>query len=215
MIKWYWWAKKEIHLWHKREWKKGWQIRRNVNGIITVKACGWVVTEPIREGWVIGMESGRVRQHATLKSGTMGKLQIRGLVECVGWMWMCMHWAAGCVCQLLSNWAVRPSEKLQKCHAFIKQDRRLGLNGWFRGTRRGSLALLQGIFPTQGLNPGLRHCRQILYQLSHPGSPRILEWVAYPFSSTSPRPRNWTRDFCIASKFLTNWAMREAHSQEH
>ena len=36
-------------------------------------------------------------------------------------------------------------------------------------------------FPTQGSNPGLPHCRQILYQLSHKGSPRILEWVAYPF----------------------------------
>jgi len=31
----------------------------------------------------------------------------------------------------------------------------------------GSLSLLQGIFPTQGLNPGLPHCRWILYQLSH------------------------------------------------
>ena len=42
----------------------------------------------------------------------------------------------------------------------------------------GSLSLLQGIFPTQGLNPGLPHCRQILHQLSHQGSPRILEWIA-------------------------------------
>ena len=31
----------------------------------------------------------------------------------------------------------------------------------------GSLSLLRGIFPTQGSNPGLPHCRQILYQLSH------------------------------------------------
>ena len=38
---------------------------------------------------------------------------------------------------------------------------------------------------TQGLNPGLLHCRQILYQLSHQGSPRILQWVAYPFSMES------------------------------
>ena len=30
--------------------------------------------------------------------------------------------------------------------------------------------LLQGIFPTQGLNPGLPHCRQMLYRLSHQGS---------------------------------------------
>ena len=49
----------------------------------------------------------------------------------------------------------------------------------------GSFFLLQGIFLTQGLNPGLPHCRQILYQLSHKGSPRILEWVAYPFSGGS------------------------------
>ena len=34
-------------------------------------------------------------------------------------------------------------------------------------------SLLQGIFPTQGSNPGLPHCRQILYQLSHKGSPFI------------------------------------------
>ena len=34
----------------------------------------------------------------------------------------------------------------------------------------GSLSLLQGIFPTQGLNPGLPHCWRILYQLSDKGS---------------------------------------------
>ena len=52
----------------------------------------------------------------------------------------------------------------------------------------GSLSLLQGVFPTQGSNPGLLCCRQILYQLSHKGSPRILEWVACPFSSGSSQP---------------------------
>ena len=46
----------------------------------------------------------------------------------------------------------------------------------------GSLSLLQEIFQTQGSNAGLRHYRQIRYQLSHQESPRILEWVAYPFS---------------------------------
>ena len=35
----------------------------------------------------------------------------------------------------------------------------------------GSLSLLQGIFPTQGLSPCLPHCRWILYELSHKGSP--------------------------------------------
>ena len=48
-----------------------------------------------------------------------------------------------------------------------------------KNTGMGCHALLQGIFPTQGVNPGLPHCRQILYHLSHWGSPRILEWVAY------------------------------------
>ena len=73
-----------------------------------------------------------------------------------------------------------------------------------------SHSLLQGIFPTQGSNPGLPHCRKILYQLSHKRNPRILEWVAYPFSSESSRPRNWTKVSCIADRFFTNWAIREA-----
>ena len=60
----------------------------------------------------------------------------------------------------------------------------------------GSLSLLQGIFPTQGSNPGLPHGRWILYQLSHQGNARILEWVAYPISSRSSRPRNRTRVSC-------------------
>ena len=51
-------------------------------------------------------------------------------------------------------------------------------------------AHLQGIFPTQGSNSGLPHCRQILYQLSLKGSPRILEWVAYPFSRGPSQLRN-------------------------
>ena len=74
----------------------------------------------------------------------------------------------------------------------------------------GSLSLLQELFPTQRLNPGLPHCRQILYQLSHKGSPRILEWVAYPFSSRSSRPKNQTRVSCIAGGFFTSQATREA-----
>ena len=40
-----------------------------------------------------------------------------------------------------------------------------------QNTEVGSLSLLQGIFPTQGSNPGFPHCRDILYQLSHKGSP--------------------------------------------
>ena len=73
-----------------------------------------------------------------------------------------------------------------------------------------SLSFLQGIFPSQGLNSGLPQCGQIFYQLSHQGSPRILEWEAYPFSRGSSQPSNWTGVSCIAGSFFTNWATREA-----
>ena len=79
-----------------------------------------------------------------------------------------------------------------------------------QNTGVGSLSLFQGIFPTQGMNPGLLHCRRLLYQLSHKGGPGILEWVAYPFSSKSSWPRNQTRVSCIAGGYFTNWAIREA-----
>ena len=47
-------------------------------------------------------------------------------------------------------------------------------NSLGQNTGVGSLSLLQGIFPTQGSNTGgLPHCRQILYQLSHKGSPSV------------------------------------------
>ena len=66
-----------------------------------------------------------------------------------------------------------------------------------------SLSLLQGIFPTQGSNPGLPHCRRILCQLSDKGNPRILEWVAYPFSSGSSQPGTLTGVSCIVDGFFT------------
>ena len=101
-----------------------------------------------------------------------------------------------------------------------------------KNTRVGCHALLQGIFPTQGSNPGLLHCRRILYCLSHQGSPgkvkvkvsqssptpcdamfytehgilqaRILGWVVYPFSSRSSQPRNRTGVSCIVGGVFTN-----------
>ena len=79
-----------------------------------------------------------------------------------------------------------------------------------QNTGVGSLSLLQGIFPTQGLNPGLPHCRQILYQLSHKRSPRILGWVVYIFSRGSSWPRSQIKVSCIVGRFFTNWAIREA-----
>ena len=62
-----------------------------------------------------------------------------------------------------------------------------------QNTEMASLSLLQRIFPIQGSNPGLPQCRQILYQMSHKGSPRILEWVAFPFSRKPSQPRDRTQ----------------------
>ena len=53
-------------------------------------------------------------------------------------------------------------------------------------------------------------CREILYHLSHQGSPRIPELVAYPFSRGSFWSRNQTGVSCIAGGFFTSWATREA-----
>ena len=82
-----------------------------------------------------------------------------------------------------------------------------------------SLSLLQGIFPTPESNPALLHYQQILCQLSHKGSPTILEWVAYPFSSRSSRLRNQPGVllYCQAnslptgSTFMTYWGGNNHH----
>ena len=44
-----------------------------------------------------------------------------------------------------------------------------------QNTGVGSLSILQGIFPTQGSNPGFPHCGQILYQLSYKGSSPLMK----------------------------------------
>ena len=84
------------------------------------------------------------------------------------------------------------------------------VHGILQATGVGSRSLLQGIFPTHVSNPGLPHCRRILYQLSHKGSPRILARVSYFFSSGSSWPRNWTRVSSIAGGFFTTDTTWEA-----
>ena len=113
--------------------------------------------------------------------------------------------------QILTDWSEENVKVAQSCPTLWEpRDCSSQWNSLDWNTGVGSLSLLQGIFPTQGWNPGHLHCRQILYQLSHKGSPRILEWLAYPFCSGSSWPRNWTRVSYIAGRFFTNWAIREA-----
>ena len=79
-----------------------------------------------------------------------------------------------------------------------------------KNTGMGCHALFQGIFPIQGSNPGLLHCRWILYHLSHHGSPWILEWAAYLFFRGSSWPGNRTEGSCIEGRFFASWATRGA-----
>ena len=67
-----------------------------------------------------------------------------------------------------------------------------------------AIPFVQGNLPNPVIKSGLLHCRRILYCLSHQGSPRILEWVTYPFSRGSSRPRNRARVSCIAGGFFTS-----------
>ena len=78
-------------------------------------------------------------------------------------------------CLLICYALVRESES---CSAVSDSLRPHGLyspwNSPGQNTGVGSLSLLQRIFSTQGSNPGLSHCRWILYQLSHRGSSKHL-----------------------------------------
>ena len=55
-----------------------------------------------------------------------------------------------------------------------------------QNTGVGSLPLLQGIFPTQGSNPGLLYCRRTLYQLSHKGA-----WIMRAFAAPRATQPGW------------------------
>ena len=111
---------------------------------------------------------------------------------------ICLHWSESESCSVTSD-SLRPHGLYS--HGIL-QARILV----------GSLPLLHGSFSTQRSNPGLPHCRWILYQLSHKRSVRILEWVISPFSRGSSRPRNRTGVSCIAGRFFTNWVIRDVGS---
>ena len=71
-----------------------------------------------------------------------------------------------------------------------------------------------GDLPNPGIKPDLLHFGWIPYHLSHQGSSRTMEWVAYPFSRGSSWPRNRTGVSCIAVRFFASWATREAQIGE-
>ena len=87
-----------------------------------------------------------------------------------------------------------------------------------KNTGVGCHFLLQKIFPTQGLNPGLPYCRQTLYRLSHQGSPTAKLQLSFIWRAKDSIPwrhnLSWFPLFiCFVSSPLSlpyaNWASQE------
>ena len=72
-----------------------------------------------------------------------------------------------------------------------------------QNTGGGGLSLLQGIVPTQGSNPGLPNCRQILYQLSHKGCPgnRVVK------GNTLHSPVNLSLFYIFMNEWQHHWKL--------
>ena len=88
-----------------------------------------------------------------------------------------------------------------------------GKNTGNTGNGLGSHSLLQGTFPTQGSNPSLLHCRQILYHLSHQGSPNPKSYSIQmhhlefsPSSTVYPWPF-WPFSTIFPEKFFGAWVL--------
>ena len=72
-----------------------------------------------------------------------------------------------------------------------------------QNTGVGSLSLLQGIIPTQRSNPGLPNCRQILYHLSHKGSPGNTVVKGNKFHS----PVNFSLFYSFMNEWRHHWKL--------
>ena len=127
-----------------------------------------------------------------LKTVTNGKTPyVHGLEDLMFWRWhYSPNWSIGLM-QSLSKLTAESSEETDKLILKVTWSAKwkwsesrsvvsdslqphglyISWNSPDEDTGVGSLSLLQGIFPTQGSNPGLPHCKKILYKLSHKGSP--------------------------------------------
>ena len=77
-----------------------------------------------------------------------------------------------------------------------------------KNTGVGCHALLQGIFPTQGSNPGLPHCRRILYRLNHQGSPHL-----FSCRNKMRKYRPHSAPVCLLVT-LANWNLAQVHGAQ-
>ena len=122
----------------------------------------WRIPGMAEPGWLPSMGLHRVRHHwsdlAAAAAETVLMLDVVGIHTLYLPCPLCMWKSLSRVQLFVIPWIIAPQVPL---FMGILQARILV---WVH-------ALLQGIFPTQGSNPGLPHCARILYQLSHQGSP--------------------------------------------
>ena len=93
-----------------------------------------------------------------------------------GFLHLCRAWRFNCaVLSLVAQLCLTLCDP----HGLVAHQAPLSMRLSRQGNWSGLHFLLQGIFPTQGLKPGLLHCRWILYKLSYQGSPRgsIRKWL--------------------------------------
>ena len=89
-----------------------------------------------------------------------------------------------------------------------------------KSTGVGCHFLLQGIFPTQGSNPGLLHCRQTLYRLTHQGSPNFVyrkkcQWILSCLQKfKSAKIRTELTQFCWCAACCSPWGCKESDTTE-
>ena len=127
-----------------------------------------------------------------------------------------------CVCIYIYMWKVKSLSRARlSATPWIVGCTKL-LRPWdfqSKSTGVGCHFLLQGIFPTQGSNPGLSHCRQTLYHLSHQGSLSHCRQTLYHLSHQGSR----THTHCIYVErererelfiVLWEWRRRNTYSAE-
>ena len=104
-----------------------------------------------------------------------GSLGENGYMYVYGWVSLLSTWNYPNIVNQLLNWIELNWIESHSVMSDSLRPYRLysPWNSPGQNTGVSSLSLLQGIFPTQGSNPGLLHCRQILYQLSYQGSPTL------------------------------------------
>ena len=83
-----------------------------------------------------------------------------------------------------------------------------------RNTGVGCHSLLQGIFPTQWWNLGLPYCRQILYRLSHQGSPNTFYFLLIYFECQLLERMNFCRFFPVLYLYCLEWALAQMKSNK-